>query len=92
LRENGQIVTFTLELPDDIARIISGRGDLSRRALESLLFEEYRSGGLTKSDLRRVLALSYDELEGFLKAHGELNDFSPEEFERQREAIRRAGF
>jgi hypothetical protein len=86
---------LTVHIPDDIAeRIGSGaNGDLSGRALEALLAEEYRLGHLGKPDLRRLLGFetSY-EIDGFLKAHNVYDDYSMEDFEREREALKALGF
>ncbi len=85
-------MTVTLDLPDDIAQTLAAHGDLSRRALEGFALEEFRSGRLSQSELRRLLDLSRYELDGFLKAHGEFVDYPVEEFEEQRRALREARF
>lgn len=86
---------LTVRLPDDIAeRMSTGlKEDLSRRALEALLAEEYRLGHLNKPDLRRLLGFetSY-EIDGFLKAHTVYEDYSLEDFEREQEALKSLGF
>ena len=86
---------LTVHIPDDIAGRLGGglRGDLSRRALEALIAEEYRLGHLDKPDLRRLLGFetSY-EIDGFLKAHNVYEDYSMEDFEREREALKSSGF
>lgn len=61
----------TVEIPETLARSLRVEdADLSRRVLETLAAEEYRSGRLTKPQLRESLGLetSY-ELDGFLKRH-----------------------
>ena len=46
---------LTVQIPDDLARSMSAsRGDLSRRALEALALEEFKSGRITKPELRRL--------------------------------------
>jgi hypothetical protein len=83
----------TMQIPDDIATRMSREGgDLSRRALEALLAEEYRIGHLNKSDLRRLLAFetSY-EIDGFLKAHNVYDEYTLEEFERERRELKELG-
>ena len=62
---------LTVQIPDDLARSMSADGrDLSRRALEALALEEFKSGHLTKPELRRLLDFETRyELDGFLKAH-----------------------
>ena len=83
----------TLHIPDDLVARLGGGGDLSRRALEALAFEEYKSGRIGKSDLRRLLGFSTRyELDGFLKAHDIWTDYTIEDFQREREDLRRLGF
>jgi hypothetical protein len=86
---------LTLHIPDDIAERLgdSITADLSRRALEALVAEEYRLGRLNKPDLRRLLGFetSY-EIDGFLKAHNVCEDYTMEDFEREREALKGLGF
>src|SRR5580692_584154 len=86
---------LTVHIPDDIAERLGGsvNGDLSRRALEALLAEEYRLGHLNKPDLRRLLGFETGyEIDGFLKAHNVYDDYTMEDFEREREALKSLGF
>jgi hypothetical protein len=59
---------LTVHIPDDIAERLGGseNENLSRRALEAFLAEEYRLGRIHKPDLRRLLGFetSY-EIDGF---------------------------
>ena len=58
-------------------------GDLSRRALEGLALEEYRSGHITKPELRRLLGFGTRyKLDGFLKEHGVFEDITGEDVDR----------
>ena len=85
----------TVRIPDDIAaRIGAGvNADLSRRALEALLAEEYRLGHIGKPDLRRLLGFETgNEIDGFLKAHNVFEEYALADFEREREALRSLGF
>ena len=85
---------LTVHIPDDIAERLVGSvsDDLSRRALEALLAEEYRLGHLNKPDLRRLLGFetSY-EIDGFLKAHNVYEDYTIEDFERERDTLTALG-
>jgi hypothetical protein len=84
---------LTIQIPDDLAERLSADGDsLSRRALEALAADEYRVGHLTKPDLRRLLGFetSY-EIDGFLKSHNVYEDYTMEDFEAEREALRSLG-
>ncbi|MGO4880304.1 MAG: UPF0175 family protein [Bryobacteraceae bacterium] len=70
----------------------AANGDLARRALEAFLAEEYRLGRLNKPDLRRLLGFETGyEIDGFLKAHNIYEDYSLEDFERDREALKSLG-
>jgi hypothetical protein len=85
---------LTVHIPDDIAEQLGGgaNGDLSRRALEALVAEEYRLGHLNKPDLRRLLGFETGYgIDGFLKAHNVYEDFTMEDFEREREALKSLG-
>jgi hypothetical protein len=86
---------LTVHIPDDIAERLGdgGNDDLSRRALEALLAEEYRLGHLNKADLRRLLGFetSY-EIDGFLKAHNVYAEYTLDDFERERETLKSLGF
>jgi hypothetical protein len=83
----------TLHIPDDLVARLGGGGDLSRRALEALALDEYKSGRIGKADLRRLLEFTTRyELDGFLKAHDVWTDYTIEDFQREREDLRRLGF
>jgi len=85
---------LTVHIPDDIAtRLNHAANDLSRRALEALALEEYRSGHITKPDLRRMLDYaSRYQLDGFLKEHEVDESFTLEEIEQQVEGLKQLGF
>ena len=92
LRHNGSVEVI-VHIPDEIAdRLFAGGTDLSRRALEAFALEEYKNGRLSKSELRRLLGFGTRyRLNGFLKAHDVFEDFTMEDFERDREDLRRLG-
>ena len=83
-----------MQIPDDVARRLNASGgDLSRRALEALVAEEYKQGHLTKPDLRRLLGFETgDQIDTFLKAHDVWIEYSIEDLERERAGLRRLGF
>lgn len=86
-------MNITVQIPDDIAsRLTAHAGDLSRRALEALVADEYRRGNLIKPDLRRLLGFeTSDQIDTFLKAHEVWIDYSVEDLERERSGLRRLG-
>jgi hypothetical protein len=83
----------TVHIPDDLAARLGAGSDLSRRALEALALEGYKGGRTGNADLRRLLGFTTRyELDGFLKAHDVWTDYTIEDFQREREDLRRLGF
>ena len=87
-------MNLTVHIPDDLAGQLSASGgDLSRRALEGLALEEYKSDHITKAELRRLLGFGTRyRLDGFLKAHNVFDKYTMEDFERERKGLQRLGF
>lgn len=83
----------TLQIPDDIAcHMTEAGGDLPRRALESFALEEFKRGRITKPELQRLLGYGTRwKLDGFLKAHGVYEDYTLEDFEQERQALKSLG-
>jgi hypothetical protein len=82
---------ITLTIPDNIAAEIQDGSatPLSRRLLELAALEGYKSGIFTLPQIQALLGFeSRFELDGFLKAHGVLFDYSPEELAREEETSR----
>ena len=82
----------TFQIPDEVAGSVMNTGDLSRRALEAFALEELRAGRITEVELRKMLGLARIELDGFLKAHDIYPDYTIEDFERERQALKELGF
>jgi hypothetical protein len=74
----------TVQIPDDLAKRLTARGDdLSRRALEGFSLEEYKSGHISKAELRRLLGLETRyEVDGFLKAHNVFDEVTIDDLRR----------
>lgn len=87
-------MNLTVQIPDDIAeRLTAGGGDLSRRALEALMAEEYKHDRITKPDLQRLLGIETSfQLDEFLKAHDVWIEYSREDAEREMRGLERLGF
>lgn len=82
----------TVYIPDDIAARLTQTGaDLSRRALEGLALEGYKNGHLTKPELRKMLGLGRLALDGFLKSHQVFDEYTLEDFEAERRALKELG-
>jgi len=84
-------VDVTFQIPDDVANRGTAAGDLSRRALEAFTLEELRAGRITEVELRMMLGLERIELDGFLKAHGIYQEYTLEDFEEERSALKELG-
>jgi Uncharacterised protein family (UPF0175) len=86
-------MNLTVEIPDDlVGRLSAAGGDLSRRALEALALEEYKSGLITKAELRRLLGFSTRyELDGFLKVHEVWADCTIEDLRREIQDLQSLG-
>jgi uncharacterized protein YgbK (DUF1537 family) len=83
---------FTVEIPDDLARrVIAAGGDVSRQAVEALALEELRAGRITEPELAQALGLGRLQLDGFLKAHGVYQEYTLEDFEAERRALKDIG-
>jgi hypothetical protein len=85
---------LTFHIPDDIAERLSASGsDLWRRALEAFVLGEYKAGRLTDAQLRQLLGFqTRDALDWFLKANEVWLNYTIEDLERERAALRRLGF
>jgi hypothetical protein len=81
----------TFHIPDDLANSVAAAGDLSRRALEAFALEELRAGRITEPQLGEMLGLARIQMDGFLKSHGIFHDYTVEDFERERAALKRLG-
>jgi len=64
-------VHLTIDLPPDISDVLQGRwGDMSRRALEAVAVEAYRTGVLSESQIERLLGFENRfQVHAFLKEH-----------------------
>lgn len=81
---------ITLTIPDDIATELQngGAAPLSRRLLEIIALEGYKSGMLTEFQVQRMLGLENRfEVHGFLKEHGAYLDYGAEDLERDSAAL-----
>jgi hypothetical protein len=86
-------MNLTVEIPDDLAGQLSAvGGDLSRRALEALALEEYKSGHLSEDELRRMLGFGTRyQLDGFLKAHDVWIEYTLDDFHREVDSLKQLG-
>ncbi len=83
-------MSITINLPDSIVHHISADADDIRdKLLESFAVEGYRSGSLTSYEVGKLLGLETRmQVDEFLKRHELFLEYSEEELEEQRQAIR----
>ena len=81
----------TFHIPDDLVSSVTAAGDLSRRALEAFALEELRAGRITDVQLCDMLSLARIQVDGFLKSHGVFEEYTLEDFEGERRALKELG-
>jgi predicted HTH domain antitoxin len=80
---------ISVEVPDEIAHILRLEGpQASRRHLEILALEGYRSGKLSRGQVSQLLGMGFDETEAFLKAHDADMGVTAEELEQDSASLR----
>ena len=79
---------ITLEVPEDIAAHLAGKGEnLPRAALEALALEEYRAQKLSTSQLRRLLGYQTKvQVHAFLKQHDVYLRYTEDDLAHDRQA------
>ena len=84
---NVTAMQVTLELPEDLARLLGeNSAGLTRAAMEALALEGLRAGKLTVAQARRLLGISSRyEMDGFLKSHGVLLSLTVDDVKRDAE-------
>ena len=81
---------ITVRLPDALAdRLRSESGDLSRRALEALAADAYRTGTFTRAEVQGLLGFSSRwEVEAFFQRSGVPLAYDADDVDADREALR----
>jgi hypothetical protein len=82
-------MNIVVRIPDAFALRLAEQGqDLERQALEALALESYRSGRMTKAEMREALGFAVsDEVDGFLKAHAVYEPYDLIDLERDRQTL-----
>jgi hypothetical protein len=86
-------MNITLPIPDDIAQRLGADGrDVARDVLEAFAAAEYRAGGLTTAELRRLLGFgTRARVDEFLKARGVYEKMTAADLECDKEDLDRLG-
>ena len=70
-------LTVEIPVPEVLLRSLGGNeGDLSRRAFEAVIADQYRNGKLSHLEVSQLLGFDRFQTDGFLKRHAA---FRPEE-------------
>ena len=82
-------MTVTVSLPDEI--LLQDSDEVSRRVLEQVALDGFKSGQLTTAQVRRILGFeSRLQVYDFLAAHGvPWMDYSVEDAERERALLKK---
>lgn len=79
---------ITIELPEDVANIISANGEnIEREVLEATALEGYRSGKLSHGQVGRILELNRFEVDEFLKIHEVPLNYTIQDLEEDRKTL-----
>jgi predicted HTH domain antitoxin len=79
-----------IEIPQDIADQLRLHGpDLAKAAKEALAIEAYRTEQLSIGQVAELLGISVFEAEGLMKSRGVPSSYSIDDFERDRETLKR---
>jgi hypothetical protein len=81
----------TFQIPDELVSSVTAASDLSRRALEAFALEELRAGRITEVQRCDMLGLARNQMDGFLKSHGVFEQYTLEDFEEERRALKELG-
>lgn len=86
-------MNLVVRIPDALASRLAEAGtDLERQALEALALESFRSGRMSKAELREALGFAVvDEVDGFLRAHRVFASYDAADLERDRATLDKLG-
>lgn len=75
---------LTIDIPDQFAPALQAKwDDLGQAAREALAVAAIQQEVLSQAQARELLGLGWYEMEGVLKRHGVLFDYTPEEIEEE---------
>ncbi len=85
------MMNVTISLPENIEQHlkIEWGADLSRRALEALAIEGYRTEALSIGQVAEILGMSINDADGFLKERGVDSLITIEDFEQGQRSLKK---
>ncbi len=86
------MASVTIELPETVIRDLAPSSDeISRRVLEAVVLEGYRSARYARGEVAQLLGLSWHATEQFLAEHGLPYHYTLEDLDEDRETLDRVG-
>lgn len=77
-------------MPELLLRSFGGKdSDVSRRAFEALVANQYRTGNLTHFEVSQLLGIDRFETDGFLKQHAAFRPSDSDEFKDDYENLKK---
>jgi hypothetical protein len=77
----------TVQLPDELAPELGNASEMPRKLLEAFAADGYRSGTLSRGQVRRLLGLDYWQTDEFRTQHGALREYSLSDLEIDRRSL-----
>ncbi len=77
----------TVQMPDEIARLLGESAHMPRKLLEALAIESYRSQKLSRNQVRQLLQLDYWQTEDFLTRHEAKRPYTLADLEVDRKSL-----
>lgn len=77
----------TVQLPDELAPALGNVSEMPRKLLEAFAADGYRTGALSRGQVRRLLGLDYWQTDEFLTQHGALREYTMADLEIDRRSL-----
>ena len=77
----------TVQLPDDIAKLLGSEAEIPRRLLEAYAIEGYRTEKLSRHQVSQLLGLDRWKTEEFLAQHQAQRPYSLTDWQLDRQAL-----
>jgi predicted HTH domain antitoxin len=82
--------SITIELPDSVIQELApSSGEFSRRVLELVVLEGYRTERYSRGEVAKLLGLGWHETEQFLSERGVPYQYTLKDLNEDRETLRR---
>jgi predicted HTH domain antitoxin len=86
------MATITVELPDTVIQELTpSPGEISRRVLELVVLEGYRSERYSRGEVAQLLGLGWHETEQFLAEQGLPYQYTLQDLDEDRRTLERVG-